>query len=264
MKQSIDSIQFLKIKKARLIFFVLFLFPALSIAQKTITYGQVFDAESKEPLPFVNVAFKGSKIGTTTDLDGNYRLETYYAEDSLMASFVGYKPLAFRVNKDESQQIDFPLVEGSVSLGEIVVNAKDFENPAHVILKKIIKNKKINNREKLDAYQYETYNKIEFDLNNLSEKFKERKLFKSFDFIFDNIDSTGEKVTLPFFMTETLSDYYYQRNPKGRKEIIHATKVSGINNESISQFLGQMYQDVNIYRNSLSIFGKNFVSPISD
>ncbi|MEM9051993.1 MAG: DUF5686 family protein [Bacteroidota bacterium] len=234
------------------------------LAQKTIVYGSVFDAESKEPLPFVNVAFKGSKVGTTTDLDGNYRIETYYAEDSLVASFVGFKPLAFKVRKDQSQEINFPLSEGSVSLKEIVVNAKDFENPAHVLLKKIIKNKKINNREKLDAYEYETYNKIEFDLNNLSEKFTERKLFQSFDFIFDNIDSTGEKVSLPFFMTESISDYYYQRNPKGRKEIIHATKVSGINNESISQFLGQMYQDVNIYQNSLGIFGKNFVSPISD
>jgi hypothetical protein len=264
MKHSIASIPFLKSKKALLFLLALLLFPVFSFAQKTIVYGKVFDAESKEPLPFVNVAFKGSKVGTTTDLDGNYRLETYYAEDSLMASFVGYMPLAFRIRIDESQKIDFPLAQGSVSLGEVVINAKDFENPAHVILKKIIKNKKINNREKLDAYQYETYNKIEFDLNNLSDKFKERKLFKSFDFIFDNIDSTGEKVTLPFFMTETLSDYYYQRNPKGRKEIIHATKVSGINNESISQFLGQMYQDVNIYQNSLSIFGKNFVSPISD
>ncbi|MGB6036332.1 MAG: carboxypeptidase-like regulatory domain-containing protein, partial [Cryomorphaceae bacterium] len=258
MKQSNISIRFLKRVGSHLFFLVCFLLPVLSFAQKTIVYGKVFDAATKEALPFVNVAFKGSKVGTTTDLDGKYRLETYYAEDSLMASFVGYKPLAFKVERDESQEINFPLTEGSVSLGEIVVNAKDFENPAHVLLKKIIKNKKINNREKLDAYQYETYNKIEFDLNNLSEKFKERKLFKSFDFIFDNIDSTGEKVTLPFFMTETLSDYYYQRSPKGRKEIIHATKVSGINNESISQFLGQMYQDVNIYQNSLSIFGKNF------
>jgi hypothetical protein len=239
-------------------------FPHLAKAQKTIVYGKVFDAETKEALPFVNVAFKGSKVGTTTNLDGQYRLETYYAEDSLIATFVGYKPLAFKVERDERQEINFPMAEGSISLSEVVVNAKDFENPAHVLLKKIIKNKKINNKAKLDSYEYETYNKIEFDLNNLSEKFTDRKIFKSFDFIFNNIDSTGEKVTLPFFMTESISDYYYRRNPRGRKEIIHATKVSGINNESISQFLGQMYQDVNVYENSIGIFGKNFVSPISD
>ena len=235
-----------------------------AFAQKTIITGKIYDAETKESLPFVNVAFKGSKVGTTTDIDGAYSIDTYYAEDSLMASFIGYKPLAKAVQRDKTQEINFFLEPGSVSLGEVVINAKDFENPAHTILKKIIKNKPINNREKLDSYEYEVYNKIEFDLNNLSKKFTERKLFKDFDFIFDRIDSTTEKVALPFFMTETLSDYYYQRQPKGRKEIIHATKISGIENESITQFLGQMYLDVNIYDNSLGIFGKNFVSPISN
>lgn len=233
-------------------------------AQKTVITGKIYDAETKESLPFVNVAFKGSKIGTTTDIDGAYSLDTYYAEDSLMASFIGYKPMAKAVMRDKTQEIDFFLEPGSVSLGEVVINAKDFENPAHIILKKIIKNKPINNREKLDSYEYEVYNKIEFDLNNLSKKFTERKIFKDFDFIFDRIDSTTEKVALPFFMTESLSDYYYQRQPKGRKEIIHGTKISGIENESITQFLGQMYLDVNIYDNSLGIFGKNFVSPISN
>ncbi len=234
------------------------------LAQKTIISGGVYDAETKEPLPFVNVAFIGSKVGTTTDMQGQYRLETYYASDSLMASSVGYEAQSKKVKKDAEQKIDFMLEEGSVRLGEVVVNAKDFENPAHAILRNIIENKPVNNRQKLDAYQYETYNKVQFDLNNLSEKFTNRRIFKSFDFIFDNLDSSKQKVSLPFFMTENISHYYYQRQPKGRKEIIHATKVSGINNESISQFLGQMYQDVNIYENSISIFGKNFISPISN
>ena len=247
--------------------FGLIIFLAGSISaygQKTIISGKIYDAQTKETLPFVNVAFKGSKIGTTTDIDGAYNLETYYAEDSLMASFIGYKPMAKAVRKDRAQVIDFFLEPGSVSISEVVISAKDFENPAHTILKKIINNKPVNNREKLDSYEYEVYNKIQFDLNNLTEKFTKRKLFKEFDFIFDHIDSSQAKVALPFFMTESLSDYYYQRQPRGRKEIIRATKVSGIENESITQFLGQMYLDVNIYDNSLGIFGKNFVSPISN
>jgi hypothetical protein len=232
--------------------------------QKTTITGHVYDAKTKEPLPFVNVAFKGTKVGTTTDINGSYSIDTYYSSDSLMASFVGYKPQAQKVKKDVAQSIDFFLQEGSVNLGEVVINAKDFENPAHVILRNIISHKPVNNRAKLEAYEYETYNKVQFDINNFGEKFTKRKIFNKFDFIFDYIDSSDAKVSLPFFMTENLSSYYYQQQPKGRKEIIRATKVSGINNESISQFLGQMYQDVNIYENSISIFGKNFVSPISN
>ncbi len=240
------------------------MFTSNASAQKTIINGRVYDAETKESIPFVNIAFKDSKIGTTTDLDGNFRLETYYATDSILASAVGYKLMAKKVKADKEQTIDFLLDPGTFKLNEVVINAKDFENPAHIILRRIIANKPVNNKAKLGAYQFETYNKIQFDLNNLSEKFTNRKIFKDFDFIFERIDSTKSKVALPFFMTETLSDFYFRRDPKGRKEIIHATKVSGIENESISQFLGQMYQDVNVYENSISIFGKNFVSPISN
>jgi len=257
------SIKYVRFSLIFVASFLSFLSISDAKGQKTIISGGVYDAVSKEPLPFVNLAFTGSKVGTTTDINGLYSLETYLASDSLKASSVGYKPLAKKVKKDVTQVIDFFLEEGSVSLGEVVINAKDFENPAHVILRNIIANKPVNNREKLDAYQYETYSKVQFDLNNLSEKFTQRKLFKQFDFIFDNLDSTNKKVSLPFFMTENFSDFYYQRNPRGRKEFIHATRISGINNESVSQFLGQMYQDFNIYENSIGIFGKNFISPIS-
>jgi len=233
-------------------------------AQRTVVSGKVYDAETREPLPFVNLAFQDGKVGTTTNIDGAYRLETYYASDSLVATFIGYSKTAMKVKRDREQVIDFFLKPSSVGLGEVVISAKDYENPAHIILRRIVANKPVNNRTKLDAYQYETYNRVEFDLNNISDKFRDRKVFNQFDFIFDYVDSSQTKVSLPFFITESLSDFYYQRQPRGRKEIIHGTKVSGINNESISQFLGQMYQEVNVYENSINIFGKNFISPISN
>ena len=61
-----------------------------------------------------------------------------------------------------------------------------------------------------------------------------------------------------------MSDYYYQKSPKKNKEIIKATRVSGVNNESVSQFTGDMYQQVNIYDNHVPVFGKNFISPIAN
>ncbi|HOY28634.1 MAG TPA: DUF5686 family protein, partial [Flavobacteriales bacterium] len=102
------------------------------------------------------------------------------------------------------------------------------------------------------------------DLNNITEEFTEKKIFKPFAFIFDNIDSTDAKPYLPIFMTETLSEVYYRQEPKKQREYIRGTKVSGIENESVSRFMGDMYQNVNIYDNFLVIFGKNFISPIAD
>ena len=91
-----------------------------------------------------------------------------------------------------------------------------------------------------------------------------KRWFRKFDFIFDNIDSSERKPYLPVFLSESLSDYYFQRDPKKNKEIIKATRVSGVENESVSQFTGDMYQQVNIYDNQVPVFGKNFVSPVAN
>lgn len=152
----------------------------------------------------------------------------------------------------------------SILIDAVVV--KPGENPAHPILKSIIASKEQNNTENLEAYCYESYNKIQVDINNVEEESKNRKVFKQFQFVFDYVDTnaiTG-KTYLPIFITEAISDYYYQRNPKIEREIIKASKISGINNESVSQFTGKIYQSLNIYDNYINIFDQGLVSPISD
>lgn len=235
----------------------------LGYSQKTIIEGKVTDAETGHALPFVNISFKGTKIGTTTNLDGFYQIETYYPSDSLTASFVGFKRKTQKVKRDVSQTINFQLQKSSFQLQEVEISGskKDKTNPAIEIMKKVIENKDVNNRAKLDAYQYEVYNKIEFDINNIPDELKSKKLMKPFEFVFDNVDTNSSKTYIPMFMTETVSEYYFKNNPPVSTEIIKASKVSGLENESISQFLGDMYQNVNIYDNYIVAFNKSFVSP---
>ena len=244
-----------------LILFAFFTF-RFGQAQMTVVSGKVIDKETKEPMPFANIQFKGTKTGTTTDINGNYKIETYYASDSLVASFIGYTPQAKKIKKEIKQIVNFELSTSSIIMEEFVVKYKG--NPAEDLLEKIIDYKKVNNREKYSYYKYNVYNKVEFDLNNIDEEFKNKKVFKPIQFIFDNIDTTAGKPYLPMFITESLSEYFYRQNPKTQREFIKASKVSGINNESVSQFLGDMYQNVNIYENNILVFGKTFVSPISN
>ncbi len=245
--------------------FLLLLAAGVLHAQTTVVKGKVINVRTQEPVPYVNVSFKDSKIGTTTDMNGNFRVDTYYAKDTLVVSAIGFKKKKVVIQKDEVQEIEILLEEQSFDLEEVTVKPEeDQENPAHPIMRNVIEYKPVNDREKLKAYQYEVYNKVEFDLNNIPEDMREKKIFKPFDFVFDNIDSTGEKPFLPVFMTESLSDVYFRKNPKKKKEIVQATKVSGVKNKSVSQFLGDMYQNVNVYDNYIQIFNKNFVSPIAD
>lgn len=238
--------------------------PATSNAQVTKVMGKITDAISKQPLPFANIYLKGNTIGVTSGFDGSYSIETRLHTDTLLASYIGYHSTAKRLVLNKFQTIDFELFPSNLELSEVVISPG--ENPAEIILKRIINNKPENNRDKLDAYQYEAYTKIQFDANNISEKYRKMKIFKPFQFIFDNLDTSAlnGKTYLPIFLSESLSDVYFRKNPHDQKEVIKATRRSGIENESMSQFVGDLVQNVNIYDNYVLLFQKNFVSPIAN
>ncbi len=237
----------------------------VSYAQVTKIRGKVVDAKTQEVLPFVNIVFKGTVIGVTTDFNGEYFLETRTPGDSLHVSFVGYRERIYKIQKDVFQTLDIELHQETVALDEIKIVPG--ENPAHIILRKIIANKKKNDPSRLESYQYESYTKMEMDLNNIGEDFKNKKIMRQFQFVFDYVDTsviTG-KTYLPVFITESMSDYYYRKRPKLEREVIKASKISGIkDNASVAQFTGQLHQNVNVYDNFISLFDKSFVSPIAD
>ncbi len=250
--------------RGQICFIVLLFLPFLNKAQYVI-HGKIFSSENKEALPFVSVIIKGTTIGTQTDFDGNFVLKTAHLGDSLIAIYVGYNRLARAINKNLSEQeLNFPLSAQNMALEEVVINAG--ENPAHRIIKSCIKNKANNNRNNLTAYEYETYNKLEFDLNRIPKEMRNKKIFKPISFVFENVDSTfsNEKPSLPFFIIESLSQFYYKSNPKRKKEVVIASKITGIENASVSQVLGDMYQNVNVYENNIQIFNKQMPSPVSD
>lgn len=226
--------------------------------------GIVTDGESGQPMPFVTVRFQGSKIGTVTDTLGHYMLNTYYATDSLVFSFSGYLKTTVAVQKDKSQEINITLNILRTDIEEVIVRPPD-EFPSTTLHKKVIAHKDINNKEKLDSYEYEVYNKIQLDLNNIGEKFQERELIKRLDLVMAYLDSADNgKSFLPLILSEAVSDFYFKNNPKKKKEVVKASRLSGVENFQFSQFLGDMYLDVNIYDNYLDLFNKNFVSPVAD
>lgn len=234
----------------------------LSYSQKTTIIGRVSDAETGEELLFVNIRLLNTDVGTTTDEGGKYIIETTQDADSIMASFVGYQPEVRPIIKGRTQQINFELKPIDQSLDEIVVVAGI--DPAMFVWKKTINRKKYNNPEKIDYLEYDVYNKFQFDLNNIGEKFKKSRLFKKFDFIMENIDTLEEKEFLPILISESKSTYYWRESPRKYKEIIKGNKISGIENQSVTQFMGEMYFTVNIYNNYIPLFDKSFISPISD
>lgn len=245
--------------------FIYFLMFTIAVtAQQTVVSGTVSDGKTGELLPFVRVSFKDSKIGTFTDSVGHYFISTYYATDSLQVFMSGYKSQTVGVIKDKEQQIDFKLEIEIEELEDVVIRPPD-EYPSTTLHKRVIANKNINNKEKLASYSYESYNKIQIDLNNIGEKFLNGSVMQRLDIVKDYIDSNENgKALLPVLLSETISEFDFKNNPKKRRETIIATRVSGMDNPQFNQFLGEMYLDINIYDNYINLFARAFVSPVAN
>lgn len=240
------------------------LITAVSLNAQTKVRGTVCDSETGEPLPFVNIVFRGTTVGTITDVDGNFFIQARVDTDSLEFSMMGYVPHFEIIKPNSFQEVNIKLAPNNFELNEIVVHPG--ENPAWRIMRNVEANRKKNNPEKLECYKYEVYNKMELDINNVKNDWSDKAMLKKFNFVFDYADTSAEtgKVYLPVMITETLSDVYHKSGPSKKKEVIKATKISGVENSSISQYTGQMYLDVNIYKNYIPAFSHDFVSPVSD
>lgn len=235
-----------------------------SFGQQTKISGKVTDMQTGEELPFVKVRFQNSKIGTMTDTAGNYVLETYYATDSLQFIFIGYTTKTVAVKVDKSQEINIILSPQVEEMEEVFVRPPD-ELASTILHRKVVANKRINNKEKLTSFDYEVYNKMQLDLNNIGQKFTESGFVQKLDVIMDYLDSTDKgKKYLPVLLSESISDFYFKNNPKKKKEVIKASKISGIENFQINQLLGDMYLDMNIYENYINLFQRAFVSPTAN
>jgi hypothetical protein len=233
----------------------------------------VVDAETNEPLPFVNITFAGTTVGTTTDIEGNYSLEAGKATIELRASYVGYDEQLEPVNIGKTQRINFRLNPTQIELEGVTVTAKKLKyknkgNSAVRVIRKVIDNKKRNRIKEFDYYEYSKYEKIQLDFNNLSEKFV-RKNSKKYPALLYYIDTSAitNKPYLPLYLRETSSKTYYRQNPKTEKEYVEGVNTVGfdqyIDEQGLSPLIDKLFQSIDIYDNNIDVLAQKFVSPIS-
>lgn len=243
----------------------------------TVISGLITDAKDKDPLPYVTVLFKGTNIITRSDADGKFTISTTEAHTQIQFSFVGYTSKTVDVKVGQTQNIDVRLVPEATSLNEVVISRgkrpsyRNKGNPAVELIRKVIEHKDANRMESYDQVQYKQYEKMIFSMSNLSDKFKNKRLFRKYQFLFSEQDSTkiGGKNTLPFYIEEKISDNYYNKNPEKNKTIILGDKhvdydTPLIDTKGMSQYFERMYEKVNIYDNNISLLTNQFLSPIAD
>jgi TonB-linked SusC/RagA family outer membrane protein len=119
IKYQTKQINFISIMKKKLLLICFMLFAAKSFAQNVTVKGEVLDAETKGPIPSVNVSVKGTKLGTATNTNGIYTLTNVKPNATLVFTYIGYKPQ--EINLNGKTQLNVTLAPDLSDLQEVVV-----------------------------------------------------------------------------------------------------------------------------------------------
>src|SRR5690606_11074823 len=119
-----------------LVFLSFFIGGFLSYSQTTVVKGTVVD-QNGQPIPGANVVIQGKAIGTVTDFDGNFALDTSEEPPfTISISSIGFVAGKAQVTQN-NQTISVTLNEAETQLDEVVISAsrtpeRIFESPVTV------------------------------------------------------------------------------------------------------------------------------------
>ena len=237
--------------------------------------GVVTDSLTNEPIPYLSVFYEGKGVGSITDNDGHYKVETRKGWNKLTFSAVGYVTKVVNIIPGVTKNMNVKMRPDDIMLDEVVVKPKREKysrknNPAVELMKKVIEHKNNNKLSENDYYQYNKYQKITMSLNDVTPEMLEKGMYKKMPFLKDQIEFSEEtnKFILPISVDETASQKIYRKHPKNEKTIIKGMSSTGVNElfatgDMLSTVLKDVFTDVNIYDNDIRLLQYPFISPIS-
>ena len=246
----------------------------ISVSAQNIQ-GVVTDSLTNDPIPYLSVFYEGKGVGSITDNDGNYKVETRKGWNKLTFSAVGYVTKVVNIIPGVTKNLNVRMRPDDIMLDEVVVKPKREKysrknNPAVELMKKVIAHKKNNKLSENDYYQYNKYQKITMSLNDVTPEMLEKGMYKKMPFLKDQIELCEEtnKFILPISVDETASQKIYRKHPKSEKTIIKGMSSTGVNElfatgDMLSTVLKDVFTDVNIYDNDIRLLQYPFISPIS-
>lgn len=253
------------------IILILCLLVAIGSYAQTVVSGKVID-EYGNPIPYANVLFPNTTIGTYSDNDGKFSLYSEEKHREIEVSYVGFTTKKVRLDGANTSGITVVLAEGE-ELSEVVVVGKPKkaltkkENPAYQVLQGIWANKNRKGLENTIAYQYKKHATVELGLNNLDTVFLQNTLKKEYDTIRKILSEKKykETFTMPMYLKETVEKVYGNNELNKTRIDVEAERSQGVVQKGFGlERVSRTFDEFDIYSNSYVILNRPFVSPLSE
>ena len=225
-------------------------------AVETIIVGEVVNETTGEAVPNVNIHFRGTKIGTTSDENGSYALRVdMTAKAQLVFSAVGYYTQQFDIEPGAMAGLQVALRERVATLTEVVVAPN--ENPALELLRQVRAHRLENDRTLHPENSTTVRREQTLYISHINKRHLRRALWRSLQAgMIEQEDST---YIMPLYR-ETQSfrlagkDFIPANDQRTQALILTSTDYSSL--------LGGE-GNLNFYAPSVPLMGHAFLSPLA-
>ena len=225
-------------------------------AVETILVGEVVNETTGEAIPNVNIHFRGTKIGTSSDENGNYALRVdMSAKCQLVFSAVGYFTQRFDIEPGTQAGLQVAMREKSAELTEIIVAPN--ENPALELLRQVRAHREDNDRTLHKEQVFTAQKEQTLYVSHIGKRQLRRTLWRSLQAgMIAQEDST---YILPLYR-ETQSFRFSGQEAIPAND--QRTQALILSVTDYSTLLGNE-GNLNFYANSVSLMGHAFLSPLA-
>ena len=253
---------------------------ALVWAQDGITtglQGRVRDAETNEPIPFVQIVFDGTTVGAETDMDGRFSISNNQGYTSVSFRMMGYESQKMKIQRGKTKKrVTIKMVPRGKTLGTVEITAKKGKNkysrkhnPAVDLVRKVIDHKEKNRVEAQPHYRRDVYERLSMSLDDFNPDFEGKRLWRKLNFLEKYIDETEFDATpiLVVSMRELLAQESYRKSPKQTRRLVTGKRMEGLDevlsDEGIDENIRAMFNPVDIYDGDIELMLNHFTSPLS-
>lgn len=244
-------------------------------AAPTVIRGVVTDSVTGEKLPYATIYLNGAKKRISSNKSGKFEYSSSVPVDSIVVSSMNYYSKTFPVKRYAVNNLTVQLMPSETMLEELVVTTKSKKkyskknNPAVDLMERIRKEYPLHDPLNHDYYNFDKYEKLTLALNDFSPELKDNWFTKKFNFIFEFCDTSeiSGKPILPVSVKEKATRVINRKSPSSNKEIVKGFRSEGIDdqldNESIQKFMEDVFREIDIFGNDVTIMQNRFVSPLS-
>ena len=225
-------------------------------AIETIIVGEIVNEMTGEPIPNVNIHFRGTKIGTTSDEYGNYALRVdMQAKAQLIFSAVGFFTQRFDIEPGAMAGMQVAMREKTATLTEIVVAPN--ENPALELLRQVREHRPDNDRTLHPEMASTLRREQTLYVSHIGKRQLRRALWSSLQA--GLIQQEDSSFILPLYRATqsfraTGNEFIPANDQQSQALILTSTDYSSLlGNEG----------NLNFYASSVSIMGHAFLSPLA-